>query len=114
MRRDRQRLEDILESLDSLPRIIGEGTETEFLSDESTRYAVAQRLTVVGEAAARLSLEVKQSYPAVPWADVVAFRNMLVHEYFGIYWPLVWQTAIDHAPRLRAQIAEILRTEFPE
>jgi uncharacterized protein with HEPN domain len=114
MRRDRQRLEDILESLDSLPRIIGERTETEFLSDESTRCAVAQRLTVVGEAAARLSPEVKERYPAVPWVDVVAFRNMLVHEYFGIHWPLVWQTAIDHAPRLRTQIAEILRTEFPQ
>ncbi len=114
MRRDRQRLEDILESLDSLPRITGERTETEFLNDESTRYAVAQRLTVVGEAAARLSPEVKERYPAVPWADVVAFRNMLVHEYFGVHWPLVWQTAIDHAPRLRTQIAEILRTEFPD
>jgi len=114
MRRDRQRLEDILESLDSLPRIIGRRTEAEFLSDESTRYAVAQRLTVVGEAAARLSPDLKQRFPAVPWADIVGFRNMVVHEYFGIHWPLVWQTATDHAPRMRAQIAEILRLEFPE
>jgi uncharacterized protein with HEPN domain len=37
---------------------------------------------------------------------------MLVHEYFGIHWPLVWQTAADHAPTLRAEIAEILRAEF--
>jgi len=30
-----------------------------------------------------------------------------VHEYFGIYWPLVWQTAVDHAPVLRVRIAAI-------
>ena len=114
MRRDRQRLEDILEALDSLPRIIGRRTESEFLREESALYAVAQRLTVVGEAAARLSPEVKERHPAVPWPDIVAFRNMLVHEYFGIHWPLVWQTVTDQAPRLRAQIAEILQAEFPE
>lgn len=114
MQHDRLRLQDILESLDSLPRIVGRRTEAEFLRDETARYAVVQRLVVVGEAAARLSPEVRQRYPTVPWADVIAFRNMLVHEYFGIHWPLVWQTAVDHAPRLRAQIAEILRIEFPE
>ena len=114
MRRDRQRLLDILEALDSLARIIAGRSETEFLSDEAACYAAAQRLTVVGEAAARLSPELQQRHPEVPWADIVAFRNFLVHEYFGIHWPIVWQTATDDAPRLRSQIAEILHADFPE
>ena len=52
MRRDRQRLDDILEALDSLARIIQGSDEAGFLSDEVVRYAVVQRLTVVGGAAA--------------------------------------------------------------
>jgi uncharacterized protein with HEPN domain len=59
------------------------------------------------------SPELQQRHPEVPWADIVAFRNFLVHEYFGIHWPIVWQTATDDAPRLRSQIAEILLAEFP-
>jgi uncharacterized protein with HEPN domain len=98
MRRDDLRLRDILEALDSLPRIIGGRSEAEFLADETVFYAVAQRLTVVGEAAARLSLEVRQRFPAVPWPDIIGFRNILVHEYFGIYWPIVWLTATAQAP----------------
>jgi uncharacterized protein with HEPN domain len=43
MRRDRQRLLDILEALDSLARIIAGRSETEFLSDEAACYAAAQR-----------------------------------------------------------------------
>lgn len=113
MRRDEQRLHDILEALDSVAKMIDGRTEAGFLGDETQCYAVAQRLTVVGEAAARLSPELKQRYPSIPWADIVGFRNILVHEYFGIHWPLVWQTASDHAPRLRVQIAEILQAEFP-
>jgi uncharacterized protein with HEPN domain len=42
MRRDRQRLDDILEALDSLARIIQGRDEAEFLGDEIVRYATEQ------------------------------------------------------------------------
>jgi uncharacterized protein with HEPN domain len=107
MRRDEQRLSDILEALDWIAKAVTGRTEDGFVADETLCYAVAQRLTTVGEAVARLSPEMKTLHSAVPWQDIVGLRNILVHEYFGIYWPLVWQTAVDHAPVLRAQIAAI-------
>lgn len=108
MRRDQQRLNDILEALDWIAKaILGQ-----FLVDETLCYAVAHKLTIIGEAVARLSPEITTRYNSVPWPDIVGLRNILVHEYFGIYWPLVWQTATDHAPALRSQVAEILKAEF--
>src|SRR4051812_1010981 len=107
MRRDEQRLTDILEALDWIGRAIAGKCEAEFLREETLCYAVAQRLTTIGEAVARLSPELKNRYSAVPRQDIVGLRNILVHEYFGIYWPLVWQTAADHVPALRSQIAAI-------
>jgi uncharacterized protein with HEPN domain len=109
MRRDEQRLSDILEALDWIARAVAGRTEADFVADETLCYAVAQRLTTVGEAVARLSPEVKARDASVPWQDIVGLRNILVHEYFGIYWPLVWQTAVDHAPVLRAQITAICK-----
>jgi uncharacterized protein with HEPN domain len=114
MRRDRQRLIDILEALDWIAKAISGRTEAEFLANETLCYAVAQRLTVVGEAVARLTPEITTRHNGVPWPDIVGLRNILVHEYFGIYWPLVWQTAVDHAPVLRVQLAVILRAESIE
>jgi uncharacterized protein with HEPN domain len=114
MRRDLQRLQDIVEALDSVTAMIGGHSEASFLQNDTLRYAVAHRLTVVGEAAARLGADVKVRYPAVPWLDIAGLRNILVHEYFGIHWPLVFQTAADHVPGLRSAIAEIIATEFPE
>jgi uncharacterized protein with HEPN domain len=105
MRRDDQRLKDILEALDWISRAVVGKTEADFIADDTLCYAVAQRLTTVGEAVSRLSLEVKARDASVPWQDIVGLRNILVHEYFGIHWPLVWQTAVDHVPVLRAQIA---------
>ena len=87
MRRDHQRLLDIIEALDSLGRMIDGRTESEFLSDETLRFAAAHSLTVVGEAVARLGPEIKERHGSVPWPDIVGLRNILVHEYFGIHWP---------------------------
>jgi uncharacterized protein with HEPN domain len=111
MRRDPQRLQDILDALDWIARAIANRTEDEFAADETLCFAVAQQLTVVGEAAARLTDSLTAGNQDVPWADIVGLRNILVHEYFGIHWPLVWQTAVDHAPVLRVQVARILDLE---
>lgn len=109
MRRDEQRLSDILESLDWIAKAISGRTEAGFVADETLCYAVAHRLTTVGEAVARLSPELKSRCGSVPWQDIVGLRNILVHEYFGIHWPLVWQTAADHVPVLLAQIGAIAK-----
>lgn len=49
MRRDQQRLTDILEALDWIARAITGKAEADFLADELLCYAVAQKLTIVGE-----------------------------------------------------------------
>jgi uncharacterized protein with HEPN domain len=62
----------------------------------------------------RLGPEVGSAHCSVPWPDIVRLRNILVHEYFGIHWPLVFQTATDHVPALRSEIEKIIAAEFPD
>ena len=69
MRRDQQRLPDILEALDWIAGAITGKAEADFLADELLCYAVAQKLTIVGEAVARLSPEITTRYNSVPWPD---------------------------------------------
>ena len=80
MRRDAQRLNDILEALDWIAKAVTGRTEADFVTDETLCYAVAQKLTIIGEAVARLSLELTARHNSVPWPDIVGLRNILVHE----------------------------------
>ena len=48
MRRDRQRLIDILEALDWIAKVTEEVTEAAFLGNEILCFAVAQKLTIIG------------------------------------------------------------------
>ncbi len=114
MRRDRERLLDILEALDSLKQIIGNSTEIDFLSNDLLYHAVGRLLTVIGEAASGLSIELRQKAPGTRWRSIIGLRNILVHEYFGVHRPMVWQVATTDAPRLRDQILAILQAEFPD
>lgn len=60
------------------------------------------------------ALDMKARHPQIEWRKVIGLRNVLVHLYFGIDRPMVWEVAITEAPVLRDQIAAILLTEFPE
>ena len=71
-----------------------------------------QKLAVIGEAAARISGDLTNRYPQVPWPQIVAFRNILIHAYFGIDWNEVWKSARVDCPALRGQVAGILTAEF--
>ena len=72
-----------------------------------------QKLTTIGEAASKLAPEFTGRYPQVPWRDIVAFRNIAVHEYFAVEWSIVWVAATEDTPSLRDQIETILALEFP-
>jgi uncharacterized protein with HEPN domain len=114
MRRDRERLRDIIEALDSLEHIVAGTTEAEFLSSDLHYHAVAQLLTVVGEAASRVSTEMRERCAEVEWRNIVGLRNVLVHQYFGVLRPMVWEVATTEARSLRQKIARMLEAGFTE
>ena len=82
-----------------------------FQKSELLRSAVVQKLATIGEAAARVSEDLKTRHPQVPWPQIKAFRNILVHAYFGIDWDVVWRAAQSRCPILREQVAGILAAE---
>jgi len=49
----------------------------------------------------------------VPWRKISDARNFIQHEYFSLDLDIVWQTISYEFAPLRAQIEEILKTEFP-
>jgi uncharacterized protein with HEPN domain len=64
---------------------------------------------VVGEAASALSESLIRQYSEVSWAEIVAFRNILVHEYFRVNLELVWRIVERDVPDLKAKVEAILQ-----
>ena len=112
MRRDELYLNDIIEAADHIATFLEQTHFEGFQQSELVRSAVVQKLAIIGEAAARISDDLTGRYPQIPWPQIVAFRNILIHAYFGIDWNEVWKASKVDCPALRGQVADILATEF--
>jgi uncharacterized protein with HEPN domain len=110
LRRDDLYLADILEAAEAIAGFLAGRNEPQFVGDDLLRSAVLQKLTVIGEAAARVTRQLRDRHAAVPWQDIVAFRNIAVHHYFGIDWHIVWNAATSDVPALRQEIANVIAT----
>ncbi len=107
-REDRIRLRHIADALDSVARFTRGRQRRDLDSDEMLTFALVHALQIVGEAAARLSAETKAASPGVPWANLIGMRHRLVHAYFDIDHDILWSTAVEAAPALATQIADVL------
>jgi uncharacterized protein with HEPN domain len=67
-----------------------------------------RNLEIIGEAVKHLSDDTKQRYPQVKWRKIGDFRNIVVHEYFGVSDEIVWDVGENEIPPLLAQIKIIL------
>jgi uncharacterized protein with HEPN domain len=68
---------------------------------------VIHHLQVIGEAARGVSQSLKERHPEVPWPEIVALRNILVHEYFGLNMRQVWAMTQKDLPKLEEQVQRI-------
>src|SRR5579872_2120302 len=78
-----------------------------FEQDEMLQVWVIHHLQVIGEAARGLSQTVKDRHPEVRWPEIVALRNILVHEYFGLNLHQIWTMAQKDIPTLSGQVRRI-------
>jgi uncharacterized protein with HEPN domain len=111
VRPDRDRLEDILEAAGQIRERLP-STGEEFAGSRLLQVWVVHHLQVIGEAANSLSPGLVAAHPEIPWRRLIAMRNILVHQYFGVDLVTVWDTVTEDLPPLEQAVRAIL-AELP-
>ncbi len=75
--------------------------------------AIIRWVEIVGEAAANVSDEIRTQHPDVPWTEIVAMRNRLIHAYPDVDLDLVWGVVERDGPQLRSVVARII-AQWPQ
>lgn len=107
MRDDMARLRDVLEAIDNIERHAS-GGRMAFEENELMQVWVVHHLQIIGEACRAISAGFKELHPEIPWVQVVGMRNILVHHYFGIDAPLLWQVVEHDLPTLKTNVIALL------
>ncbi len=79
-----------------------------YMNDEKTKAAVERKLLVIGEALSQMNRENPNVETRVlDLKKIVAFRNILVHSYFGVDDRIVWNIVISKLHQLRTEIEKL-------
>lgn len=98
-REDDLLINDIVENAEAVFQFVNNDDNYEaFISDKMKVYAVIRAFEIIGEAAKLVSEEFKLSYPMIEWRLMTQFRNLLIHEYFGIDYEKVWDIIQNELP----------------
>lgn len=76
-------------------------SETDFMNNFMIQDAVMRNLEIIGEASKKISGEIKNSTPEIPWRQIAGMRDKLIHDYFGVDLVAVWSVVEIDLPEQR-------------
>src|SRR6185312_1632666 len=105
---DELRVRHVLDAIKEVESYLVNVSLDEFLTNSEKRFATIKQIEIIGEACARITSPIKDRYPDIEWRNIVGFRNISIHEYFGVNFQIVWQIAQNDLPTLKQQFKVLL------
>ncbi|MCI0409886.1 MAG: DUF86 domain-containing protein [Acidobacteria bacterium] len=84
-----------------------------FQQSKLHQYALVKLIEIIGEAARAITEETKAAHPEIPWVPIIDMRNHLIHRYFRIDLPRVWDVVENHIAPLIAQLEPLVPPDQP-
>ena len=103
-------LSDILNAIDKILDYTADMEFEDYVNDSKTKDAVERNFEIIGEAAARVPENYKILHPEIEWRILKDFRNVIIHEYFGVDNLIVYSTIRVRLPELYRAVLLISKT----
>jgi uncharacterized protein with HEPN domain len=97
-------VEDILDAMDKAEILLEGVAYDQFESDFRINFAVVRALEIVGEAAKRLPMSLREKYPHIPWKRMAGMRDRIIHGYDNVDLEIVWDVVKKDVPKIKPQI----------
>ncbi len=101
----------IQESIKNIDVFLKGVSENSFLKNVEKQSAVIRQLEIIGEAVKNIPDDFRVKYKDIPWTDIGATRDKIIHHYFGIKLEIIWNIIKKDLPILKKQINEIIKKE---
>jgi uncharacterized protein with HEPN domain len=93
-------------------RVVGL-TRDQFFANNDLQIIVMHYVQIVGEAASKVSAEIRDAHPEIPWTEIAGMRHRLVHNYYEINLPILWTTVTERLPDLITALEKFTPPEPP-
>ncbi len=106
-RKDFELINDIKEAIERISSYTKDMDYRRFRQEAMIQDAVVRNFEILGEAAKNVSAVLKRKHPEVPWRELAALRNRLIHKYFGVNYDIVWQVIENELSGIAAKVNRI-------
>ena len=103
-------LRQIVEFADEVAALVSRRTREDLDANREFRRALERCVELVGEGATRLPVDWRESHQQVPWRQIIAMRNVMIHGYDVVLPEVLWDVATSDIPKLRREIKALLET----
>jgi uncharacterized protein with HEPN domain len=111
VRPDSAYLADIQEAIRRIGGYTADMSYEQFRKDIRTQDAVMRNLEIIGEATKNISASFRKKHSDIPWKQMTALRDRLIHHYFGVNLDIVWGIITKELPGVVNHI-EIVRKNY--
>ena len=101
-------LNDILDAINRIESYVQGVNKETFFENLMMQDAVMHQIEIIGEASNRISDSLQDEHPELPWIQMRAIRNKIVHDYRGIELEIIWDTVSNNLPGLKTQVERLL------
>ena len=101
-------LRHILDEITFLHKISHGRTLNDLIGDDYFSHAVRSAIEVIGEAANSVPDRIKTENPEIPWREMAALRNRIIHGYFRIDYSIVWNVIVQDLPDIEPKISALI------
>ncbi len=100
MKDDLVYIEHIQSSIKRIRSYIIGLNQDSFLENHMVQDAIVRQLEIIGEATKKISQDFRNKHQDIPWKDMAAMRDKLIHDYIEVDFKMVWNTATIDIPNL--------------
>jgi uncharacterized protein with HEPN domain len=113
MKSDEVYLRHMLDAAEKALDLSREYSRADLETAELIGLALQRLLEVIGEAANKVSKATQMATPEIPWRQMIATRNRLIHAYFDVDYDILWAIVTGDLPSLVEQLRSMLdETKF--
>lgn len=98
----------MLEAAEEIRSFTSGKRREDFNQDRMLSLSIVRLLEIIGEAANKVSHEIRTKYTSIPWEAIIGTRNRLIHAYFDVDLDIVWETVQRDIPPLISHLKVII------
>lgn len=106
--RDAGYLWDMVQAINRIQEFTQDLSYDDYLASHLVQSGVERKLEILGEAAGRISTELRQAHPSIDWQGTVGLRNIIIHRYNDVKADTIWRIVSSQLAPMKEKLEALL------